>query len=88
LKMTFSMLPASARAGAQLLVEHSSDLGVIDPWSAGVLVPDATGGSHPVSFVITDNDLLDPNNKLEVQATISESEAGADKLFSRLRAVR
>ena len=86
LKMTFSMLPASVRAGARLFVEHSSDLGINDPWSAGTLVPDASGGTAPVTFTVTDSNLVDPNNKFDVEASISASEADAEKLFGRLRA--
>ncbi|MGL5018291.1 MAG: autotransporter-associated beta strand repeat-containing protein, partial [Luteolibacter sp.] len=86
LKMTFSMLPASARAGARLFVEHSGDVGTNDPWSAGTLVPDGSGGTEPVTFMVTDSNLVDPNNKLDVEATISASEASANKLFGRLRA--
>jgi hypothetical protein len=52
---------------------------------AGVLVPDATGGTSPVTFIVTDRDLMDPNNTLGVEITISESEANADQLFGRLR---
>ncbi len=88
LKMTFGMLPASARAGVQLFVEHSSDNGMNDPWSVGVLVPDATGGTAPVTFIVSDSDMVDPNNKLDVEASVSASEANANKLFGRLRAER
>jgi autotransporter-associated beta strand protein len=85
LKMTFDMLPASARAGARLFVEHGSDLGMNDPWSAGVLVPDSTGGTAPVTFIVTDSNLVDPGNKLDVEASIS-APADANQLFGRLRA--
>lgn len=88
LKLTFDMLPAAARDGAQLFIEHSSNLGISDPWSAGVLVPDATGGSAPVTFVVSDSDLVDPENPLDVEATISSTEAAAGKLFGRVRAER
>ena len=81
LKMTFEMLPASARDGAKLFVEHSSNLGISDPWT-GVQVPDATGGSAPVTFVIGGT------NPLDVEVTISFSDAAAGKLFGRLRAER
>jgi fibronectin-binding autotransporter adhesin len=81
LKMTFDMLPVAARDGAQLFIEHSSNLGISDPWT-GVLVPDVTGGSAPFSFTIGGT------NPLDVEATISSSEAAGGKLFGRLRAVR
>ncbi len=84
-KMTFDMLPATARAGARLFVEHCRDLGMNDPWSAGALVPDSTGGTAPVTFIITDSNLVDPNNKLDVEASIS-APADANQLFGRLRA--
>lgn len=87
LKMTFDMLPAAARDGAQLFIEHSSNLGISDPWT-GVLVPDATGGSAPVTFIVNDSDLVDPANLLDVGVTVSSTEATAGKLFGRLRAVR
>lgn len=87
LKLTFDMLPAAARDGAQLLIEHSSNLGISDPWT-GVLVPDATGGVAPVTFVVSDSDMVDPNNPLDVEATVSSTEAAAGKLFGRLKAVR
>ncbi len=80
LKLTFKMLPASARSGAQLFLEHSSDLGIGDPWSSGVLVPDATGGTAPVTFSVSGT------NPLDVEATVSSSEAAGGKLFSRLKA--
>jgi autotransporter-associated beta strand protein len=82
LKMTFKMLPASARDGAQLFVQHSSDLGISDPWSTGVLVPDTTGGAAPVTFTISGT------NPLDVVIDISSSEAAGGKLFGRLRAER
>jgi autotransporter-associated beta strand protein len=84
LKMTFEMLPTAARGTAQLYLEHSGDLGISDSW-ASVLVLDATGGAVPVTFVVTDSDLVDLENPLVVEATISSSEAIASKLFGRLR---
>jgi autotransporter-associated beta strand protein len=87
LKLTFDMLPSAARGGAQLFVEHSSNLGISDPWT-GAVVPDATGGAASVTFIVTDGDLANPNNPLAVEATISSSEAAAGKLFGRVRANR
>jgi autotransporter-associated beta strand protein len=85
LQLAFDMLPLGERDGAKLILQHSSDLG--DPW-ASVLVPDATGGAAPVTFIVTDSDLVDPKNPLAVTATISSSEAAAGKLFGRLKAER
>jgi Passenger-associated-transport-repeat len=81
LKMTFDMLPASARGTAQLFLEHSNDLGINDLWS-GVLVPDATGGSAPVTFIVSGT------SRLDVEVTVSSTESAAGKLFGRLRAVK
>ena len=87
LKLAFDMLPSGARDGAQLFVEHSSNLGISDLWT-GVLVLDATGGSAPVTFSVNDVNPGDPLNPLDVEATISNTEATAGKLFGRLRAER
>lgn len=82
LKMTFKMLPAALRDGAQLLVQHSSDLGISDPWSTGVLVPDVTGGAAPLTFTVSGT------NPLDVVIDISSTEAAGGKLFGRLQAER
>lgn len=87
LKLTFDMLPTASRDGAQLFIEHSSNLGISDLWT-GVLVLDATGGSAPVTFIVSDSNPGDPENPLDVEATISSTEAAAGKLFGRLKAVR
>jgi autotransporter-associated beta strand protein len=79
LKISFDMLPAAARGSAQLFVEHSSDLST---WSTGVMVPEATGGTAPVTFTVSGTSLLD------VEATVSSSAAAAGKLFGRLRVVK
>jgi fibronectin-binding autotransporter adhesin len=81
LQLTFNMLPSSARGGASLALQHSSDLGISDPW-ASVLVPDATGGTAPVTFVVSGTD------PLNVVGTVASSEAAGGKLFGRLRANR
>lgn len=81
LQLTFNMLPSSARGGASLALQHSSDLGISDLW-ASVIVPDATGGSAPVTFVVSGA------NPLNVVATVASSEAVGGKLFGRLRANR
>jgi Glycosyl hydrolases family 28 len=79
LKLTFGMLPASVRGGTRLYLEYSFNLAT---WSTGVLVPDATGGTAPVTFNVTG---IDP---LAIEATVSSSEAVGGNLFSRLKAVR
>jgi autotransporter-associated beta strand protein len=84
LKLTFDMLPSAARGGAQLFVEHSADLGT---WATGVLVPDASGGTAPVTFIVNDSNLDNPLNPLDVEVTISSDAADGGKLFGRLKAV-
>jgi hypothetical protein len=59
-------------------VQHSSDLGIGDPWSAGATVPTNGGG---VTFNVTPGDPLD-----SVVAEISSDEAAFGKLFGRLKA--
>ena len=79
LKLTFKKLPEGERDGAELYLEYSTDLGT---WSTGEIVPDVDELDAPVTFVISGTDPLD------VEATISDSEAAAGKLFGRLRAER
>jgi len=64
-------------------VEHSSNLGISDPWTA-VTVPETSGGpTSGVTFTVT------PGSPLNgVVATISSSEAASGKLFGRLKAVK
>jgi autotransporter-associated beta strand protein len=81
LVLTFSMLNAASRGTATLSVEHSSNLGISDPWTA-VVVPETSGGpTSGVSFAVTPGSPL--NN---VTATISSSEGASGKLFGRLKA--
>lgn len=68
------------RGTATLYVEHSSDLGIGDPWVA-VPVTDAGTPASGVTFSVT---TANPNNT--VTATISSSEAAGGKLFGRLNA--
>jgi fibronectin-binding autotransporter adhesin len=78
--MTFNMLNSSARGTATLNVEHSSDVGISDPWT-GAVVPDVSGGpTNGVTFVVTPGS---PTNS--VTATISSTEAASGKLFGRLK---
>lgn len=81
LVMTFSMLDSASRGTATLSIEHSSDLGVNDPWTT-VAVPDASGGpASGVTFVVSGSGTLD------VTATVDPAEAGGTgKLFGRLKA--
>lgn len=81
LTLSFDMLPLAERDGAQLFLEHSSDLGISDLWTSE-LVPDTNDVTGPVTFTISGTDPLD------VTATVSSSQAAGAKLFSRLRAVR
>ncbi len=80
LVLTFKSLNAASRGGAVLYVEHSSNLGISDPW-LGTVVPDTNGGPvNGVTFAVT------PGSPNSVTATISSSEAAGGKLFGRLRA--
>jgi len=80
LVLTFSMRDAASRGAATLSIEHSSDLGISDDWTT-VAVPDSTGGpTAGVSFTVTGS------GTLNVEATISATEADAGKLFGRLKA--
>lgn len=81
LLMTFSMRNESARGGATLSLQHSSDLGISDAWTS-VAVPDTNSGPvSGVTFTVTPGESLNT-----VQATISASQAAGGKLFGRLQA--
>jgi hypothetical protein len=87
LVLAFNCLPVADRGDAELRVEHSSDLGVLDPWLATVdEVPDADdpAADNGVTFVV-DTVSAAPLNK--VTATISSAEASDGKLFARLKGV-
>lgn len=84
LQMAFSMLNAASRGAAVLEVQHSSDLGISDPWT-GVVVPNASVTTGGVTFVIAPGSPASLNN---VQATISSTEAAGGKVFGRLRGVK
>ena len=82
LVLTFRCLKVAGRGGAQLNVQHSSDLGLTDVW-ASTEVPDADSNVNNVAFDTTaDGDFID------VVATIPTGEAAAGKLFGRLKAER
>jgi hypothetical protein len=82
LTLTFSMLNSAGRGSTTLNVQHSSDLGISDPWTT-VLVPDTAGSSGPTSGVTFNVTLGSPTNA--VTATISSSDAASGKLFGRLK---
>ena len=78
--LSFRCLNAANRAGATLHLEHSSNFGQGDPW-VGPMVPESTGTSGGIDFVITpDGDFH------QVTATIPATEAVDGRLFTRLRA--
>ncbi len=80
LVLTFTCLKVAGRGGAVLSVQHSSDLGVTDAWTAAV-VPDVDSTVNGVVFDTTDNGAY-----IHVVATIPAGEAAAGKLFGRLDA--
>jgi autotransporter-associated beta strand protein len=83
LQMNFSMLNASSRGTATVDLQHSSDLGISDPWTS-VVIPSTSGGpTSGVTFVITPGSPLNT-----VQATISSSEATGGKLFGRIKGIK
>ena len=83
LKLSFSMLGSAARGNAALQIEHSSDLGISDPWTS-VVVPETSGGqASGVNFVVAPGATLNA-----VEATISPSQGNAGKLFARVKAQR
>ena len=87
LVMEFDCLPGSERGTAVLSLEHSSNLGISDPWTT-VEVPGVVGNTTVggVNFVVTDPDPA--GGPLNVVATIQSSEAAAGKLFGRLQGTR
>jgi hypothetical protein len=88
LVLTFNCLPVAARGGATLIVEHSSDLGDLDPWTATAdVVPDVTDAvpDNNVTFVVGAGPAGPPALN-SVSATISSAAAAGGKLFGRLRA--
>jgi autotransporter-associated beta strand protein len=80
LQMNFSMLNAASRSNALVELQHSSDLGISDPW-ASISVPETHATVSGVSFLITPN-----GNMNQVQANIPTTEAASGKLFGRLKA--
>ncbi len=81
LVLTFSILNAASRGSASAKVEHSSDLGNSDLWTA-VTVPETTNAipNNGVTFVVT------PAGQFNtIVATISNTESAGGKLFGRLK---
>jgi autotransporter-associated beta strand protein len=86
--LNFNCLPDAARGNATLRVEHSSDLGVLDPWTATTNeVPDATNAvpDNDVTFVVVAGPVGPPALN-SVTATIASAAAAGNKLFGRLKA--
>lgn len=83
LVLTFDRLSSADSGGAELNVQHSSDLGLSDPWAevpvAGTAPLTVTAGG--VDFVTTTNGAL-----IHVVATIPLGNAVAGKSFGRLNA--
>jgi hypothetical protein len=77
------MLNSTKRGPAVLSLQYSRDLGVSDPWTNHTIqVPDATGPSGGVNFVISPISGTDHN---QVQVTIPASAAGGTgKVFARV----
>jgi hypothetical protein len=79
LVLSFSCLNEASRGGAVLSVQHSSDLGLADPWSS-TDVPESSGTVGGVSFSVTPNGDLN-----DVIATIPADHGEAGRIFGRLR---
>jgi M6 family metalloprotease-like protein len=78
--LTFSCLNAANRGTAMLNIQHSSDLGITDPWTA-VPVPEGNAGpTNGVTFTVSPSGNL--NN---ITATISSSEEASGRLYGRLK---
>lgn len=82
LTLTFAMRNLAARGTAALQVQHSSDLGISDPWSTLVTVPDASGTEGGIVFTVTPGTA--PLNNVTATIPASGNAAGG-KLFGRVR---
>ena len=87
LVMEFDCLPGSERGTAVLSLEHSSNLGISDPWTT-VEVPGVVGNTTVGGVNVVDSDPDPAGGPLNVVATIQSSEAAAGKLFGRLQGTR
>ncbi len=82
LTLTFKMRDLAARGAALLQVQHSSDLGISDPWSTLVTVPDATSTVGGINFTVSPG--VAPLNN--VTATIpAAGNAANGTLFGRVK---
>jgi len=82
LTLTFKMRDLAARGAALLQVQHSSDLGVSDPWSTLVTVPETTSTVGGVNFTVSPG--VAPFNN--VTATIpAAGNAANGRLFGRVK---
>jgi hypothetical protein len=82
LTLTFKMRDLAARGTALLQVQHSNDLGISDPWSTLVTVPDATGNVGGIDFTVSPGTA--PFNN--VTATIpAAGNAANGRLFGRVK---
>lgn len=82
LVLTFPCLTDANRGGAQLFVQHSSDVGVSDTWASSAAVSNTPGA--PVNGVTLSVSSGSPTNT--VTATIDDSQAVDGSLFGRLKA--
>jgi hypothetical protein len=83
LTLTFKMRDLAARGTALLQVQHSNDLGISDPWSTLVTVPDATENVGGIDFTVAPGTA--PLNN--VTATIpAAGNAANGRLFGRVKA--
>jgi autotransporter-associated beta strand protein len=84
LTMAFNYLKPANRGSASLSVEHSSNLGISDPWTAVPVTDENSGPTNGVTFVVTAGD----GTANGITATISSTEAASGKLFGRLNATQ
>jgi autotransporter-associated beta strand protein len=82
LVISFNLLKPINRGTAVLSVEHSSDLGIADPWTTVLATDSNSGPTNGVTFVVTPGS----GTTNAVQATINSAQGdGAGKLFGRLK---
>ena len=79
LTLSFKVLNSSKRGSALVKLQHSSDLGVTDPWTDNtVSVPDVSGTVGGVQFVVTP---IGGTYLNQVQASIPDT---GNRIFARL----
>jgi len=82
LVISFNLLKPANRGTATLSVEHSSDLGIADPWTTVLATDSSSGPTNGVTFLVTPGG----GTTNAVQATIDSAQGGgAGKLFGRLK---